>query len=138
MSCSWVERFVVFNKSTNSILVNYTLSANQNELPIFDNHIQCFELKNNKEIDWNKEVILIDKDSSSLSFSFDIPQNSAFIFGSLHNDSYEKFNTKFINGYRFNLTKMEIIEQYQTFSIMPETFDDFFKKKRGIISYAVK
>jgi hypothetical protein len=138
MSCSWVERFVVFNKSTNSILVNYTLSTNQNELPIFDNHIQCFELKNNKEIDWNKEVILIDKDSSSLSFSFDIPQNSAFIFGSLHNDSYEKFNTKFINGYRFNLTKMEIIEQYQTVSIMPETFDDFFKKKRGIISYAVK
>ena len=138
MSCSWIERFVIFNSSENIVLVNYTLSANQNELPIFNKYVQCFELKKNNEIDWEKEIVVVDKDTSAHSFSFEIPPYSKFIFGELHNDTYEKFNTKFINGYRFNLTKMEIIEQAQTVSIVPETFDDFFKKKKGIIGYSVK
>lgn len=137
LGCSWVERFVIYNTSKNIILVNYTLNDLPNSMPIFNNTVQCFELKNNSEINWDKEIAVVDKDTALLSFSFDVPKNSVFIFGSLHNDTYKTFNTNFINSYKFNLGKMEIVHQNTSTTIIPETFDEFFKKEKGIISYTI-
>jgi hypothetical protein len=137
LGCSWVERFVIYNTSQRTTLVNYTLNTLPNGLHIFNNNVQCFELKNNSEINWDKEIVVVDKDTALLSFSFDVPKNSVFIFGSLHNDTYKTFNTNFINGYKFNLSKMEIVHQNTSKTIIPETFDTFFKKEKGIISYTI-
>lgn len=137
--CSWVERFVIFNTLNESILVNYTLTQpDENGFAIFDQYVECYELKNNQNFDWNKSISVVDTDSSQFSFSFEIPAQTAFIFGHLHNDSYEGYDQYFINGRSFNLESLEIISSTQKVSTTPEAFDQLFKKKDGVIGYEVK
>ncbi|HRP60001.1 MAG TPA: hypothetical protein PK833_06895, partial [Vicingus sp.] len=59
--------------------------------------------------------------------------NAALIFGRLHNDKYTSYNQSFINGRSFNLAELTIKTAQKTTSILPETFDNYFKEQNGNI-----
>jgi len=136
--CSWIERFVIFNTSEETIFVSYSIGEYKDGFPIFDQYVDAYQLKSNGTIDWYKEHKIEDMDSVSLSFHFELPPHTALIFGNLHNDTYERHDQTFINRRHFNLEKLEISSSKEKITTTPEGFDQLFKKKKGIIGYTVK
>ncbi len=135
--CSWQEYFVVHNNSESSILITYSISQ-ANGFPIFDNMPDAYMSTNSGDIDWNKEIVLEDMDTSSVIFKFTLPPKSILRFGHLSNDNYSNKNQYFINGRIFNFELMEIKKKDETIIITYDKFDSFFKKKNGCIKYEVK
>ena len=79
-----------------------------------------------------------DLDPNLLTIQVLLQSKSSLIFGNLHNDKYTSYNQYFINGRSFNLVEMTIKTVKETMVVKPETFDTFFKKINGSISYVVK
>lgn len=136
-SCSWQEYFIVKNNSDSSILVTYTISQ-ANGFPIFDNMPGAYMSAKSSDIDWNKEIVLEDKDTSALGFQFTLPPRSILKFGHLSNDNYSNKNQYFINDRIFNFETMEIKKKDEAITITKDKFDSFFKKENGYIVYEIK
>ena len=51
----------------------------------------------------------------------------------MHNDSYEKYDQKFINRRIFNLQELTI-KTKKEIKIIPSTFDSYFTKKKELIN----
>lgn len=135
--CSWQEYFIVKNNSASSILITYTISQ-ANGFPIFDNMPDAYMSDKSNDIDWNKEIVLEDKDTSALGFQFTLPPRSILKLGHLSNDNYSNKNQYFINGRVFNFENMEIKKKDEAITITKDKFDSFFKKKNGGIVYEIK
>ena len=118
-------------------MVSYTISK-VDGFAIFDETPSIYQMNNAGEIDWEKRIIIEDKDSSSLGFNFTLPAKSILILGNLTNDHYTSHNQYYINGRVFNLQMMEIKKKDGTVTIPASQFDRFFKKKNGYINYEVK
>lgn len=89
-------------------------------------------------MDWNKKMETNDLDTSFQTIHINLPPKTTLIFGNLHNDNYTSYNQYFINGRSFNLVEMTIKTNDETIVVKPETFDNYFKKKNGSVSYVVK
>lgn len=135
--CSWQESFIVKNNSDSSILITYKVSL-ANGFPIFDNMPDAYMSTNSGDIDWNKEIVLEDMDTSSVIFKFILPPKSILRFGHLSNDNYSNKDQNFINGRVFNFELMDIKKKDEAITITKDKFDNFFKKKNGYIKYEVK
>jgi hypothetical protein len=137
-SCSWTEYFVVVNASSSEIMVNYQLSDAKLGYGIFGDVPEANKLDVSGEIVFNQPVKLIDLDTSKLGVSVKIPPKTTLQMGYLRNDTYKKYNQKFINGHFFNLQKIEIKTDQKSVTILQNQFDKFFKKSEGVIAYKVK
>lgn len=135
--CSWVERFVVYNTSSEVITIQYTISDHQHGFPLFDRYVDAYQLKNKTTIDWYQPITVEDLDTTALSFHFELPPNTVLVFGNLHNDTYEQYHQEFNNDRYFNLEKLEISGSTKKITTTPEGFDQIFTKKKGIIGYTV-
>jgi hypothetical protein len=67
-----------------------------------------------------------------------LPPNNALIIGRISNDHYTSFDQYFINGRTFNLKKLSVKKGTTTIQISPDNFDDYFKKKNGVIGLKIK
>lgn len=130
-SCSWQEYFVISNTSQSEVIFNYTVEDVKNGFPIFTNQPLLYKLNNSKEIDWNSNQIPQDLDTSLTGFKLKIPANYVVVFGELSNDHYKAYNQTFINGRVFNLKELEILHSNDTITIVPASFDTYFKKTNG-------
>lgn len=135
--CSWVEDFILVNNSETPISIIYELDSSTSSFPIFDYSPEGYKLLSSQEPDWNNVLKLIDEDSAILIVKVELPAKSVLSFGRLQNDHYKKYNQYFINARKFNLKTMRIKTGGKEHVILPETFDSFFKKNNGYISYMV-
>ena len=137
-SCSWMEHFMVINESDQPIEVIYTLEPPKETFAIFDYRYDVYAIKKPGQIDWNKKMEINDLDTSFQTIHIQLPPKATLIFGNLHNDKYTSYNQYFINGRSFNLVEMSIKTAKDNIVVKPETFDTFFKKKNGSVSYVVR
>lgn len=137
-SCSWVQYFMVINESNEPIEVSYTLVPPEKTFAIFENKPTTYELKKPGQINWEKKLEIADLDTTFETVKIQLPANTALVFGYLHNDKYTSYNQYFINGRSFNLTEMTIKTGEETITIIPETFDCYFKKQKGNIVWVEK
>lgn len=136
-SCSWIENFVVVNESNQPIDITYTLSPPEKAFAIFENTPEAYGLQKSGQINWDKKLDVIDIDTNYQTVKVILEPNSTLIFGYLHNDKYTSYNQYFINGRSFNLVEMTIKTAKETIVVKPETFDTFFKKINGSITYLI-
>ncbi|MGE0560324.1 MAG: hypothetical protein AB7O47_00770 [Flavobacteriales bacterium] len=136
--CSWIERFMVVNESDEEIEITYTLVPPEETFAIFDNSPESYALKKKGQIDWDKKLEINDLDTSFQTVYIQLPPKTLLVFGSLHNDNYTSYDQYFINGRSFNLVEMTITTKGKTQIIKPESFDEFFHKKNGSVSFVVK
>ena len=137
-SCSWIEHFMVINESDDPIEITYTLVPPKETFAIFDYRYDVYAIKKPGQIDWSKKMEINDLDTSFQTIHIQLPPKATLIFGNLHNDNYTSYNQYFINGRSFNLVEMSIKTAKDTIVVKPETFDTFFKKKNGSVSYVVR
>ena len=136
--CSWVESFIITNETTSDITVEYEIENPSNGFAIFDNFPSTYQLNKSNNIDWEKPLFIIDNDTTKLVFKFVLPPKSAIIIGKLYNDTYKKYNQYFINGRKFNLKKLNVINNLNIPEITPQNFDNYFKKNDGCITFKIK
>lgn len=132
-SCSWVQYFLIVNESNQPIEISYTLTPPEKTFAIFDATTDAFELKSKGRLNWEKKLTLADADTTNEKVMITLPANAALIFGRLHNDKYTSYNQYFINGRSFNLAELTIKTAQKTTTILPETFDNYFKERNGNI-----
>lgn len=132
-SCSWVQYFMVVNESNQPIEISYTLTPPEKTFAIFDATTDAYELKSKGCLNWEKKLTLADADTTNEKVMITLPANAVLIFGRLHNDKYTSYNQYFINGRSFNLAELTIKTAQKTTSILPETFDNYFKEQNGNI-----
>lgn len=137
-SCSWVEDFVISNETEQTILVSYELNEAKSSFPIFESKPDLYQMNSLQEVDWNKQRISEDADTAVRKVSIQVPPNCALVFGRLQNDTYKRYDQYFINGRTFNLKNLKISVANKTTDILPETFDKYFKKHNGSITYSVR
>jgi len=137
VSCSWVEQFVIYNKSEKAIYVSYEIKDDRT-FPIFYDHPVVHGLTKSGCIDWASEMQVTDEDGLITKVRVAIPAHSALIFGALHNDKYASNDQKFINDRKFNLMHMQIMAYGKILDVIPSTFDRYFKKHQGQIYFTVK
>ena len=127
------------NTSDKPINVDIKLHKNQVNFPIFHyGKIYVHEAFDEKMKDAEKEM-LSDTLENFAHFNFTLAAHSAAEIGELQNDHYEKYNQYFINGRVFNVESLVINSGGNKTTIVPETFDTYFKKGRsGEIYYYVK
>jgi hypothetical protein len=133
-----MEHFMVINESNAAIEVTYTLEPPKETFAIFDNTPEVYAIKKPGQIDWSKKLETNDLDTNFQIVHIQLPPKATLIFGSLHNDNYTTYNQYFINGRSFNLIEITVKTAKETIVVKPETFDTFFKKKNGSISYVVR
>jgi hypothetical protein len=133
--CSWQEYFVISNETNADITVEYKLAAVVHGFAIFNQTPTVYAQDISGNIDWERKISIVDKDTSLDVVKVVLPAKSTLIFGRLSNDKYEKYNQYFINSRVFNLTSVSIINNGNITEIRPENFDNFFVKKNGIIRY---
>lgn len=136
--CSWIEEFIIVNKSDKAIYVKYEITENSGVFSLFQAHPSICVLNSSDEIEWGKEMAFADEDSAANKVSVAIPPRSVLVFGRLQNDKYEKYDQKFINGRTFNLKQLQIAQTNKILDILPNTFDDHFKRHQGQIRFVVK
>ena len=137
-ACSWQEVFAIMNNCEKELLVEYSIEYPVKGFPIFSNTPSIYKIKKNGRIDYGNIIEVQDMDTSYAKIKLNIPPKCALVFGVLSNDHYEKFNQYFINGRKFNLIQMQINQKDAPLIIKPETFDTFFKKDKGVISWMSK
>lgn len=136
--CSWVEVFVIYNKSDKAIYVTYELKDDPKKLALFYDSPSIYKLNTHDNIDWTMGKYLIeDEDSEFNKVRMAIPPHSAMVFGGLHNDKYKSYDQTFINGRTFNLSNLQILFKDKSMEVIPSTFDKYFKKRRGQIHFIV-
>ena len=136
--CSWVESFIITNETTSDITIEYEIEYPRNEFPIFDFDPHAYYLNSTNNIDWEKPLSIIDNDTTKLVVKFVLPPKSAIIIGKLYNDTYKKYNQYFINGRKFNLKKLNVINNLNIPEITPQNFDNYFKKNDNCITFRIK
>ncbi|MBK6521874.1 MAG: alpha amylase C-terminal domain-containing protein [Sphingobacteriaceae bacterium] len=136
--CSWIEEFVIINESDKAIYVKYEIAENSGTFSLFHAHPSMCILNSSDEIEWGKEMAFADEDSASNKVSVAIPPRSVLVFGRLQNDKYKSYDQKFINGRTFNLKQLQILSNNKIIDVVPDTFDDHFKKHRGQIRFVSK
>lgn len=135
--CSWIEQFVIYNKSDKAIYVTYEIEQG-GTFPIFSERPSVHQLAKTGAIDWASEMYVNDEDALRTKIRIALPPNSALIFGGLHNDKYKSYDQKFINNRTFNLISLQILASGKTLDVVPSTFDSYFKKHQGQIRLMVK
>ncbi len=135
--CSWIEQFVIYNKSDKAIYVSYEIEE-VGTFPIFYDRPSVHPLASTGSIEWAGEVYVSDEDALNTKVRIALPPNCALIFGGLHNDKYKNYDQKFINDRKFNLKSIQILAQGKTLDIISSTFDTYFKKHQGQIRFTVK
>lgn len=136
--CSWVEEFVIINESDKAVYVKYEITENSGVFSLFHPHPSMCVLNSSNEVEWGKEMAFADEDSAANKVSVAIPPRSVLVFGRLQNDTYKKYDQKFINGRTFNLKQVQILSNNKIVDVVPTTFDDHFKKQRGQIRFVIK
>jgi hypothetical protein len=133
--CSWQEYFVISNETNADITVEYKLATVVDGFAIFNQTPAVYAQDISGNIDWERKISIVDKDTSLDMVRVVLPAKSTIIFGRLSNDKYEKYNQYFINSRVFNLKSVSINNKGNITEIRPENFDNFFAKKNGIIRY---
>ncbi len=136
-SCSWQEYFVIKNNSNSEITVKYKLSQNSS-FTIFEEIPAIYKATKKLNIDWEKQLLTKDLDSSKYGVEIKVPAKSILKFGQLSNDHYSNHSQKFINDRIFNLQSIEIVSKNNIIFIQPENFDMYFKKTKGNIELTIK
>ena len=138
-ACSWRIRFLLVNSTDKPITVEIKVQENRTGFPIFHSRkLYVHEAPNNKLKDEEKEFSP-DTLESSAHIKFTLAAHTAVEIGELQNDHYEKYNGYFINGRVFNLESLVINSVGKETKIIPENFDNYFKKgKYKEIYYYVK
>ena len=135
--CSWLEYFVVFNPTDKEAVVKYELELPQTgQFDIFNKIPELYGLKN-KYIDWNKKLGAEDLDAAQYKVTVTLPPHSCLNFGRLNNDNYISYKQHFYNGRVFNLKSLIINPGEENLVVTPETFDNYFHEKNGIIKYVI-
>ena len=138
-SCSWLEHFAVRNLSDNPIYVSYTITEPQDHnFGIFEHTPTFYKVNLEGHIDWSNKVEIADTDNNKKVVSVILPAKTIMLFGKLNNDNYKSYDQYFINGREFNLDFMEIEIDLQINHISKTTFDDYFSKQKGLITYDIK
>ncbi|MBK7310618.1 MAG: hypothetical protein IPI93_07445 [Sphingobacteriaceae bacterium] len=70
---------------------------------------------------WIEEFVIINESDKAIYVKYEIAENS-----------------KFINGRTFNLKQLQILSNNKIIDVVPDTFDDHFKKHRGQIRFVSK
>jgi hypothetical protein len=137
--CSWVEYFIVKNNTKSKVSISYHLNENNTSaFNIFNQTPTIYQLNEKGNINWDKKLSINDKDKSFYDIKLNLPPKCVLIFGHLNNDIYSNKDQHFINGRTFNFSKMEIEQKNDLIIITLETFDDFFKKEKGEITYEIQ
>ncbi len=137
-SCSWQELFTISNNSESDIKIEYILDNTHSSFPIFEKKPTFYQTASSGDIDWNKQLYIMDKDTATNIVQVVLPKNYIMVFGHLSNDNYTRYNQYYINGRVFNLVKLKINFNGREIEITPERFDNYFKKKNGNISFRIK
>ena len=138
LGCSWTNHFMIVNESDETITIRYTIEPPKKTFGIFSNLPSMYPLKKKQHIDWYAKLTTKDLDTNIAAVHIELPPKTVLIIGELHNDNYEKYDQYFINGRSFNLGELKITHANNETTIVPNTFDDFFKKNNGNISYVLK
>lgn len=136
-ACSWQEYFIVKNTSNSAIEISYKVSEVKG-FGIFETNPTLYKATSSGDIDWGRQLTFVDSDTSKLMVKITLPAKSILKFGILDNDTYEKYNQKFINGREFNLDELIVINKGDTTQISAKLFDNFFKKEKGCIVYELR
>ncbi len=129
---------MIINKSDKAIYVNYEIMQSSGVFPIFTDHPSVYPVNSSGGIEWGKDMAFADEDAMPNKISVALPPRSVLVFGSLHNDTYKKYDQQFINGRTFNLKQLQILSNSKILNIIPSSFDDHFKKHQGQIRLVVK
>jgi hypothetical protein len=136
--CSWYVLFGVQNNSLENVRIEMYLDSLSGGFPIFEDNEEAFRMKKNGDINWERKVELKDKDSSDWNSVVTIPPGTVYVIGRLSNDTYKSYNQYFINGRVFNLKKLVIIQNSDTLTITPETFDRYFVQDNGMVAFSIR
>lgn len=130
-SCSWIYRFMIFNSFDHEISVEFEFKDRVSGFPIFNEKGGAFYTITPKgKIDWDthREVSYITTPQNT--YMVTIPAKTAFEFGALMNDNYERYDQYFINGRYFNIKTITIQYPNCTKEITAETFDQHLTKNQ--------
>ena len=137
-SCSWVERFMIKNNTSEAIEVFYELNSPEIGFSLFHSLPELYEMTSRKEIDWEKKREVEDADTSYYKVNLSLPPNHILIIGSLHNQTYESYDQEFINDRHFNLKHLTIKTADELIDVTPQNFDKQFYKEKGDIILLVE
>lgn len=137
-ACSWKEYFTIYNGSTSNVKVRYELNLSVRGFHIFHHSPELFGSNGSGSILWDQQMTYTDLDSNKSVVELMLPPNSVLRFGELDNDNYEHHKQYFINDRQFNLERILIVSGKDSTLIERQQFDDYFKAKKGIISYTIQ
>lgn len=142
--CSWVCRFYITNTTNETLSVEMKLMDCPGSFPIFHyphfyyGKLWQYQLKKNSNVNHFAGMIEVKADTleNFSHFRFQIPPHSAVEIGALQNDKYERHDQQFINGRKFNLERLLIMEK--KIEVTPADFDNHFRKgKSGEIYFVI-
>jgi hypothetical protein len=138
--CSWINRFFTVNSTDKPITFELKLRYPIEPASIFYSKEFALYEGDGKKVNYDKQTtIKPDTMENRSHMKIIIPAHSTLEFGSLFNDTYDKYNQLFINGHVFSLEELNIIESDKETRIIPSTFDKYFKKgNTGDVFYFVK
>lgn len=132
-SCSWVERFIIKNATNQAIDITYELTPYERGGTLFHTMPEFYEMNSRKGIDWEKKKEVEDADTSHFKVNVILPPNHVLIIGSLHNQTYQRYDQEFINDRHFNLKHLAVKTADELIDVIPQNFDKQFYKSKGEI-----
>ena len=136
-SCSWTVPFYIFNTTNEAVTVKYELNPIDHGFAIFLEP-ELYLLNKKGKIKYDSIIKIKDLDPAPLVFKISVPAKSAVQIGHLNNDNYEHYDQKFINDRHFNLKSIRLLNKGEGIRIVPETFDDYFKKTSNGVIYSIE
>ncbi len=137
-SCSWVEQFIIKNNTTETIEITYELNPQERGFALFHTMPEVYEMNSRKGIDWDKKREMQDTDTSYHKVNVKLPPNHVLIIGSLHNQTYERYDQDFYNDRHFNLKHLTVKTADELIDVTPQNFDKQFYKAKGEIVLLVE
>jgi hypothetical protein len=127
--CSWVNRFFTVNSTDKPITFELKLKYPIDPASIFYSKEFALYEGDGKKVNYQKQTtIKPDTLENRSHMKIIIPAHSTLEFGSLFNDTYDRYNQLFINGHVFSMEELNIISGDKTIHMIPSTFDKYYKK----------
>lgn len=128
-SCSRVYPFFIVNHTGAPLKIDVELAEDREIFPIFfypngnGGAFSLYEMRSATKVDFGtKSQVQVDTLDHFAHYEVKIPANTAFEFGRLSNQRYERYDQDFMNGRKFNLEHIHSASHQS--DIKPENFDE--------------
>lgn len=135
--CSWMEFFVVANKSDTAASVAYSINSDYKGFGNFETSPTIYKLINNGDIDWNTAQQVEDSDTSKFGVKILLPPQCALVIGHLMNDHYKKHNQRNADD-RVNINHLSVYQKEKIIEISSENFSEYFREHNGSVVLQLK